>query len=236
MKIIIDGPPIAKKRHKCKCVHNHGFVYDPQVKDEMEPIKAEIKRQWELHYFDPNSEYHQEAHTIDRSETIFVSLTFYSPINKSDSNPRKNAKLWGLTRNTEKPDIDNLAKLYLDCMTGIIWPDDRIVASLFATKLYSARPQTIIEVISGYDLKQFLNIGVIKVLETISPDQFRNIINDFGCIIHTITKGDEIYEKIIRDDCQLDRKIFLSETAMLLVEFAKRHADKLKKIAKIEVK
>src|ERR1700690_2351918 len=123
MKIVIDGPPVAKKRPKCKCVNGHGFVYDPQVKDEMSMIKEEIKRQWDYQYSRPDAEYHQECHLIDRSEAICISLTFYSPIIKSSTKAQKNAKLWGLSLNAEKPDIDNLAKLYLDCMTGIVFPD-----------------------------------------------------------------------------------------------------------------
>ncbi len=236
MKIIIDGEPIAKKRHKCKCVSGHGFVYDPQVKDEMQPIKDEIKRQWDLHYFDPNSEYHQESHTIDRSEAIIVSLTFYSSPSKSLSNPRLNAKLWGLSRNTEKPDIDNLAKLYLDCMTGIIWPDDSIVTTLCATKLYSKHPRTVIEIKEAFNIKNNLKPCTIKFMETVSPSQYSNMINDFNKIIYVLTNNQEPYEEIFNDDSRMDRSFLLSEASMLLIEFAKKHADRLKKIAKIEVK
>lgn len=38
-----------------------------------------------------------------------------------------------------KPDIDNLAKFYLDCMTGCVFVDDSIVCSMQAKKLWAER-------------------------------------------------------------------------------------------------
>jgi Holliday junction resolvase RusA-like endonuclease len=237
MRIIIDGPPIAKKRPKCKCVQGHGFVYDPQVKDEMALIKKEIKRQWDYFYSEVDSEYHQEAHLIDRSEAITVILTFYSPIIKSATKAQKNAKLWGLSPNAEKPDIDNLAKLYLDCMTGIIWPDDSMVTKLIATKAgYSEHPYTIIDIYPVKDLKPYLNPSVIAMTKIVAPHEYEEMVNDFGYFIHVLTEGVKFHEKVLENSDSIPRGPAFPTASMLLIEFAKKHVDKLKKIAKIEVK
>ena len=38
---------------------------------------------------------------------------------------------------TSRPDIDNLIKFYLDCMTGLYWKDDADIYDVHATKVYS---------------------------------------------------------------------------------------------------
>lgn len=42
------------------------------------------------------------------------------------------------------PDIDNLQKFIFDAITdtGVIWKDDRLIASLIAKKLYDRNPRT----------------------------------------------------------------------------------------------
>lgn len=43
---------------------------------------------------------------------------------------------------TSKPDVDNLCKLILDALTGIIWKDDQIVSHIEVTKRYGDSPYT----------------------------------------------------------------------------------------------
>jgi Holliday junction resolvase RusA-like endonuclease len=45
-----------------------------------------------------------------------------------------------------KPDIDNLTKLMLDCMTGHVFADDNQVCELISRKYYGIFPKTIITV------------------------------------------------------------------------------------------
>ena len=44
------------------------------------------------------------------------------------------------------PDTDNLIKFYGDALNGILWTDDRIIASVLGEKYYSVETATIIEV------------------------------------------------------------------------------------------
>ena len=39
------------------------------------------------------------------------------------------------------PDLDNLAKLVLDAMTGIFWRDDSIICDMEIRKIYSESPR-----------------------------------------------------------------------------------------------
>jgi Holliday junction resolvase RusA-like endonuclease len=46
--------------------------------------------------------------------------------------------LAGTERPSKKPDIDNIAKCFLDAMNGIIYLDDTQVVELHIKKLYSS--------------------------------------------------------------------------------------------------
>lgn len=71
---------------------------------------------------------------------INVYLYVRLPIPQSYSKKRKEACLSGSERPTKKPDIDNIAKAFLDAMNGVIYLDDTQVVSLHVNKLYSAVP------------------------------------------------------------------------------------------------
>ena len=43
---------------------------------------------------------------------------------------------------TKRPDLDNLEKFYLDCLTGVVFPDDAQVTSLHSKKEYASKDYT----------------------------------------------------------------------------------------------
>jgi len=60
--------------------------------------------------------------------------------------PTKNKKLWGYAKAT-RPDVDNIAKLFLDCMTACgFWHDDSQIASLTLRKGYNSNAIVLVEV------------------------------------------------------------------------------------------
>lgn len=66
------------------------------------------------------------------------------PIPKSmDRKSRQQAET-GLLKHLKKPDVDNLIKLYLDVVSGIVFPDDNCVSIGSAIKVYSITPKTVI--------------------------------------------------------------------------------------------
>jgi len=77
--------------------------------------------------------------STDLLETpVSVFLYVRLPVPQSYSKKRTEACLSGLERPCKKPDIDNIAKTYLDAMNGVIFKDDTQVVDLHVKKVYSA--------------------------------------------------------------------------------------------------
>lgn len=80
-------------------------------------------------------------------EAVCVSMEFLMPIpeyreRKITSKINDDETVW----HTCVPDTDNLIKFYGDALNGILWTDDRIIASVLGEKYYSVETATIIEV------------------------------------------------------------------------------------------
>lgn len=77
---------------------------------------------------------------------LVVQMRFGMPIPSSYSKKRKEACLSGLEMPTKKPDIDNIAKAFLDAMNAIVYVDDVQVVRLIAQKYYSTAPSVLITI------------------------------------------------------------------------------------------
>jgi len=127
MKIIIQGPPIPKARHR----HKGKFSYDPQQK-----LKEDIKLQM-------ISEMITNASDLIEEVSYHVTMIFYMEIPKSMS--KIGRMRLNDTPHRVKPDLSNLCKFYEDCGNGIIWSDDSKIVELNLKKFYSDSPRTVIE-------------------------------------------------------------------------------------------
>jgi Holliday junction resolvase RusA-like endonuclease len=79
--------------------------------------------------------------STDPLETpVSVYLYIRHAVPQSYSKKRTEACLSGLEQPCKKPDIDNIAKTYLDGMNGVIFKDDTQVIDLHVKKVYSAVP------------------------------------------------------------------------------------------------
>jgi len=77
--------------------------------------------------------------STDPLETpVSVFLYIRHAVPQSYSKKRTEACLSGLEKPCKKPDIDNIAKTYLDGMNGVIFKDDTQVIDLHVKKVYSA--------------------------------------------------------------------------------------------------
>lgn len=107
--ITIPGEPVAQARSRST---NNGHHYDPQSKfkdglkmliksqvNGMEPMVGPLSLSCEFRFTRPKSHYG----TGKNSDRLKPSAPYYHTI---------------------KSDIDNLFKLVMDCMTGIVWVDD----------------------------------------------------------------------------------------------------------------
>ena len=90
-----------------------------------------------------------------------VSFIFHMPIPAYVS--RKNRPIYesGAFKHEVKPDVDNLAKLYMDCLTGIVYDDDKSVQLGYVVKLYHHDPKTIILI---QETKPFLTASEVDPL------------------------------------------------------------------------
>jgi Holliday junction resolvase RusA-like endonuclease len=83
----------------------------------------------------------QAMGSTDLLETpVSVFLYIRHAVPQSYSKKRTEACLSGLEQPCKKPDIDNIAKTYLDAMNGVIFKDDTQVIDLHVKKVYSAVP------------------------------------------------------------------------------------------------
>jgi Holliday junction resolvase RusA-like endonuclease len=88
------------------------------------------------------------SEALETPVTVAIYIRVGIPASFS-KNKRKDA-LANIERPTKKPDIDNIAKCFLDAMNGIVYLDDKQVVSLHITKVYAETPA--VEVMVKEDL------------------------------------------------------------------------------------
>lgn len=71
---------------------------------------------------------------------VTVAIYIRVGIPTSFSKQKRKDALVNHIRPTKKPDIDNVAKCFLDAMNGIVYLDDKQVVSLHVTKEYAITP------------------------------------------------------------------------------------------------
>ena len=126
MKIIIPQIPISQIRMRFSSRGGFGKVYDPRAKE-----KNALK-----HFFKK-----QQKETFEHPRVTFV---FHMPIPKSIRKSLVPLYNSGLLKHEKKPDVDNLIKLYLDCLDGIFFDGDQKVTLGAPIKVYHREPKVII--------------------------------------------------------------------------------------------
>lgn len=125
MKIEIPGRPLPLARHR----HGKGKSFDTQ-KPQKRSLAWTAKLALPKGYAPPPA--------------IALALTYCFCPPKSWSAKRRKESL-GQPKTTT-PDLSNLVKFTEDALNGILWPDDRFICSLRASKVFSEWEGTIIEV------------------------------------------------------------------------------------------
>jgi len=121
INITIDGNPESwKSPQRCG---NHYFSPNHKRKEE---IKWQVKEQW-------------TGNPI--ISPIKIKASFDLPIPSSTSK-KKTFEMLNQAYHNKKPDLDNLLKLAIDSIKGIVIEDDNQVCQIEATKQYSKEPKT----------------------------------------------------------------------------------------------
>lgn len=68
---------------------------------------------------------------------VTVAIYIRVDIPKSFSKQKRKDALANIIKPTKKPDLDNIAKCFLDAMNEVVYLDDKQVVNLHVTKVYS---------------------------------------------------------------------------------------------------
>lgn len=205
--ITLPGNPLAKARHRSFLRCGHIASYDPQHK-EKDAVKALIKR--------------QTTNAPSNAASGFdVNIDFYLPLANSRSKRDMVSALW-LNQIIGKPDLDNLAKFYLDAANGILWHDDKQIISLNLKKRYSENPRTEITVMENQTAT--IDEKALDILDLFTPLKCQKAFR----ILETICASSKDFQRHSEEQSQT----WASAAAMLLSELADLCGKDLAKIAK----
>lgn len=128
VQFVVLTDPAGKGRPKFARRGKHVVAYTPAKTLSKEQEIAEAAKQ----------EMGDRVPFQNECECVF---SFFLPIPKSISIKNKKKMNDGNIYHTKKPDLDNLSKLVLDAMNGIVYKDDSQVWSICMNKWYSDQPR-----------------------------------------------------------------------------------------------
>jgi Holliday junction resolvase RusA-like endonuclease len=119
----VEGNPIGKSRPKFARRGNFVSTYTPTKTRDYESVIKDVAQ--------------KAMGSNELLETpLTVAIYITVPIPQSYSKKRTEACLSGSEKPIKKPDIDNIAKCFLDAMNGAVYHDDSQVLTLHITKVY----------------------------------------------------------------------------------------------------
>ena len=220
--IVIPGEPIPKMRHRQS---KWGSTFDPQV-DAKNAVKWHIKHFIKEHF--PDIEF-------PLAGPVHCEFYFYMPMPEHFTQAEKSLISWNAMKHVSKPDCDNLEKFYLDCMSKIVYEDDRRIYSLSTLKRYDIYPRTEIRIMVGEKtimkkVKEILSLFPREELEEFAQDL--EIVAD--CIDKEfLNKKEEAQEKLQREAAEA-LSIFADRYAAALYQITKKYPGAWKSISEFE--
>jgi hypothetical protein len=133
----IGGNPLPLQRHRS----SRGFIYNPSAAAQasFQNITEQILNNLPDGTRKDVNETLQPLFPPDQPLILTIVFRMKRPNNHFVGNKpgpdrlRENAPLSGI-----RTDVDNLAKFVLDSLNGILYEDDRLIASLHVTKIYDS--------------------------------------------------------------------------------------------------
>lgn len=116
--------PIPQQRPRFTTVSKFTLSYDPQKKQKIavrDLIRSQLPMGFDL---------------IHSAVVVQIVFTFGYP---KSWTKKQLAQVQAMPWHTSKPDLDNLEKFYLDCLTGCVFADDCIVCSMQSKKIWGER-------------------------------------------------------------------------------------------------
>lgn len=161
--ICLQGMPCSQRRARATGVGRVIRMYDPSSEAKAitrRDMQAQIKN---VFVANPKDLFHVE-----------ITAYFTNPPSPKSANSERS---W-IGYRTTKPDVDNIAKFYLDAANGLIWHDDAQVVKITVKKLYSFQPYTAIKVIQMRPLPDD-KIDIIKAFNKCNCKDLYDFLADF---------------------------------------------------------
>lgn len=124
--LYFPGAPRGKQRPRASTRNGRARMYTPKETVEAEATVASMA--------------YQQAGQPMLDGPLVVDLHVAMPIPASWSQKKRAEANSGRLRPTGKPDADNISKLYLDALNGIVWIDDAQIVDLHVRKVYGDQP------------------------------------------------------------------------------------------------
>lgn len=134
VEIVVPGSPVGKGRPRFAKRGNFISTYTPEKTVVYENlIKCEYER--------------QSGYRFPDTSPLRVIILAYFEIPKSVSKKKRVEMIKGYARPTKKPDLDNIAKCYLDALNGVAYKDDVQVVECCVEKYFSENPRVKIRIV-----------------------------------------------------------------------------------------
>lgn len=145
VRLEILGEPMGKQRPKFSTYNGFVKTYTPQETLSYENlVKYTYKQLYGEMAFQPHEQL--KAHIIAYYGIPKGHYKFYKRTNTIELDKQGKDMLGGYIRPTKKPDTDNVAKICLDSLNGIAYPDDSQIVELSVEKWYAKESKVIIEI------------------------------------------------------------------------------------------
>ena len=123
----ILGEPFAKQRPRATRKGRYMTIYTPR---ETKLYEEKVRKAYDQIY---------HGIQLDGDLSVYVEGVFATP--QSVSKKKRERMLNGEIPHVKKPDCDNMAKVCLDALNGVAYPDDAQINLLHVSKRYGKTPR-----------------------------------------------------------------------------------------------
>lgn len=137
MKLAFEVHSAPKGKARPRVVRNNGRVhtFTPKETRSLEDlIRFEARQVMSMNGLE----------IFARDEPLRATIYAFFALPKSETKKRKEQMLRGCLLPTKKPDCDNVAKLVLDALNGVVYYDDAQVTSLSIQKGFAETPRIVV--------------------------------------------------------------------------------------------
>ncbi len=151
VNLTILGEPMGKQRPKATSINGFIRTYTPKETVHYESL---VVSAYKSKYAQPMFEVHEEiwATVIAYFKIPKSCYRFHKKTNTTDLTKEGELMKSGKLNPMKTPDTDNIAKICLDALNSIAYPDDSAITCLLVMKRYSEEPRVEITLEKRSDL------------------------------------------------------------------------------------